>query len=272
MTVSVHELSVMVVATGLVHYAAFSQQTVPALSIPLSITDGIANTTVFFGIDPFASDSIDTRFGESELPPLPPTDVFDARFVGFDIGKPLGLGTLKDFRSGEPGAVGQRIHELMFQTAPGRTVTVSWNLPGVVSAILQDVYQGSFITVQMKDKGNYTVQKPSIFNRLIMTVQYTAVSAVVSNSPDQFILYQNYPNPFNPSTMIRFRIRRLGACWVRLAVYDPTGREVGVLVNERRGPGDHAVAFDGSTVGSGAYYYRLETNGFVSTKSMVLVK
>ena len=112
MTGSLSSLCAMSVIAGLMHCTSFSQHQLPAVSIPLAVTDGVATITLHFGIDPGTSDSLDAKFGESELPPLPPSEVFDARFVGFDIGVPLGLGILKDFRAGTPGTAGQRIHEL----------------------------------------------------------------------------------------------------------------------------------------------------------------
>jgi len=57
-----------------------------------------------------------------------------------------------------------------------------------------------------------------------------------------------------------------------LSVYDMLGREVSVLVNERREAGVHEVKFDGSDLASGVYFYRLQAGEFVETKKMVLLK
>jgi hypothetical protein len=45
---------------------------------------------------------------------------------------------------------------------------------------------------------------------------------------------------------------------VRLAVYDLLGREVAVLVNEKKDPGIYDVRFDGSGLASGVYIYRIQ--------------
>jgi hypothetical protein len=251
---------------------ALSQQQQPSVSIPLTLTDGVAAATLLFGFDPSASDSLDRLFGESELPPFPPSDVFDARFVGFDIGKPLGLGTQKDFRPGTPGTSFQQIHELYYQTTPGRTITIRWNLPSNVTGIMQDIYLATIIVVAMKDSGSYTVQNPSVYSRLKMTIYYASTSSVETGKPDQFVLSQNHPNPFNPSTTIRYRLQAIGNRWVRLAVYDMLGREVAVLTNERKEPGEYVATFDGSRFGTGSYFYRLESGGAVANKSMLLLK
>lgn len=59
---------------------------------------------------------------------------------------------------------------------------------------------------------------------------------------------------------------------MRLAAYDLLGREVVVLVNEKKAPGSYEVTFDGSHLASGVYLYRLQAGDFVSTKKMLLVK
>jgi hypothetical protein len=59
---------------------------------------------------------------------------------------------------------------------------------------------------------------------------------------------------------------------VKLTVYDVLGREVAVLVNERKQPGNYEVVFDGSRLSSGVYFYRMEAGSFVSTLKLLLVR
>jgi hypothetical protein len=91
-----------------------------------------------------------------------------------------------------------------------------------------------------------------------------------TTSPQRCIIDQNYPNPFNPSTTIKFEIPQSSV--VRLSVFDMLGREVSVLVNERRDAGVHDVKFDGSNLASGVYLYRLTAGSFVETRKLVLVR
>jgi hypothetical protein len=88
--------------------------------------------------------------------------------------------------------------------------------------------------------------------------------------PDHFRLDQNYPNPFNPTTVVSFQLSV--ASDVRLVVYDILGREVKVLVNEKRAPGTYEVKFDGSGLSSGVYFYRLTAPGEFLTRKMLLLK
>ena len=44
------------------------------------------------------------------------------------------------------------------------------------------------------------------------------------------------------------------------------------LVDERREAGYHSVVWDGNSVASGVYLYRLEAGDFINTKKMILLK
>lgn len=94
----------------------------------------------------------------------------------------------------------------------------------------------------------------------------------VAISPDQKVLFlsQNFPNPFNPTTSITYGIPEDGS--VLLRVFDVHGRVVSTLVNEARKAGTYSVEFDGSTLPSGVYLYRLEARGQVRVNTMTLIK
>ncbi|MBK6504576.1 MAG: T9SS type A sorting domain-containing protein [Ignavibacteria bacterium] len=89
--------------------------------------------------------------------------------------------------------------------------------------------------------------------------------------PTEFALHQNYPNPFNPATKISFDLPQDSK--VTLIVYDLLGREVKRLVNnEFKVAGKYTYDFNAASLSSGVYFYRLETEGFVNTKRMMLIK
>jgi hypothetical protein len=119
----------------------------------------------------------------------------------------------------------------------------------------------------------------------------------LSGTPSSFCLQQNYPNPFNPVTTIGYRVPGVGSLnprpgtqnpdldtrnpqpgtrSVKLAVYDLLGREVAVLLNELRGPGNYTAQFDASGLASGTYFYRMQITGdgysLSETKRMMLVR
>ena len=83
-------------------------------------------------------------------------------------------------------------------------------------------------------------------------------------------LNQNYPNPFNPATIINYSIKSDG--FVKLTVYDVLGKEVALLVNKNLPSGKHQVAFDGSNLQSGVYFYEISTTNFRDVKKLLLLK
>jgi hypothetical protein len=89
-------------------------------------------------------------------------------------------------------------------------------------------------------------------------------------APAAYALEQNYPNPFNPSTVLRYQLP--AASFVDLKVYDILGRELMVLVNERKGPGRYETQWDASGLPSGVYLYQIVAGDYRSTRKMVLMK
>jgi hypothetical protein len=104
-------------------------------------------------------------------------------------------------------------------------------------------------------EGNYGVEKKQANQNLVPT----------SNA-----LSANYPNPFNPSTVINFAVKDAGL--VSLKVFDILGSEVVTLVNETKEAGEYAVEFNASNLPSGVYIYKMQVNGFASSKKMLLMK
>lgn len=91
----------------------------------------------------------------------------------------------------------------------------------------------------------------------------------------RFELTQNEPNPFGLSTKIGYALERTGA--VKLSVYDLSGRLVADLVNGSQPEGRHEAFWNGldrqgNPVGSGIYYYRLESPAKSQTQKMTLVR
>ncbi len=85
-----------------------------------------------------------------------------------------------------------------------------------------------------------------------------------------FILSQNYPNPFNPTTVIEYTIPK--DSHVTLKIYDVLGQEVRTLVDQDQQVGRYSVNFNGSSLASGVYFYRLVAGNHVITKKMLMLK
>jgi Secretion system C-terminal sorting domain len=83
-------------------------------------------------------------------------------------------------------------------------------------------------------------------------------------------LLQNYPNPFNPTTNIRYEIG--SERFVSLRVFGILGREIAILVNEKKPAGSYSVEFDGRRFSSGIYLYQMQADNFKQARKMILLK
>lgn len=81
----------------------------------------------------------------------------------------------------------------------------------------------------------------------------------------------NFPNPFNPTTTIVYEVRK--AQRVRISIWDLSGQQVMVLVDEVHQPGHFEVPFAGNDLPSGTYFVRLQSSeGRMQTHKMILMK
>jgi len=98
----------------------------------------------------------------------------------------------------------------------------------------------------------------------------TGLSEGGSIQPIQYQLAQNYPNPFNPSTVIEFSLPEQSN--VQLEVFNILGEKVADLVNAEMNAGVHKVNFDGASLTSGVYVYRLKVGSVHLVRKMMLLK
>ena len=122
---------------------------------------------------------------------------------------------------------------------------------------------------------NYTAQltPESLFEQQLRDRLGNGGTAVHQNSseiPKEFSLEQNYPNPFNPETKICYELP-VGSS-VKLAVFDILGREVAVLVNEKKLAGTYAASWNAAGMPSGVYFCKLSADNSMQTRKMLVVK
>ena len=150
------------------------------------------------------------------------------------------------------------------------TISISSIAPGAVAGPTNEVN----VTVSSRFSGAFKLNFEIMSNG--WTYWKDTVSQVVTGidnikqAPLSYNLSQNYPNPFNPSTTINFVIPK--SSFVNLSVYDILGREVTELVNGKRRAGSYEVKFNSANLPSGIYFYKIQEEGFVQTKKMVLMK
>jgi flagellar hook assembly protein FlgD len=90
------------------------------------------------------------------------------------------------------------------------------------------------------------------------------------------MLFQNVPNPFNPETTIRYSVAGPGAVTIR--IYSAGGTLVRTLVDRYHASGRYSTRWDGKDdlgrkLGSGVYFYKLETaSGSREAKKLLMLK
>lgn len=177
-------------------------------------------------------------------------------------------GTVKDSVTGQP--IKAKIYVL------GQTDT-SW--------IFSDSICGDYH--RMINQGSYSIKfsAPNYYEKTVSGIQVTNDSTTILNVVlrsnvtslnrndeiiNDFELFQNYPNPFNPVTNIKFRIFK--SDFVKINIYDLTGKMIKSLLQKRLNPGVHSVRFEAENLPSGIYFYNISVNKSVKSGKMLLIK
>ena len=140
-------------------------------------------------------------------------------------------------------------------------------LNAFINELNQFVINGKLTVTQAQPLVDYTNEIIDAINSELLKQGNEDNTKVI---PDAFALQQNYPNPFNPSTSIQYRVSSISQ--VSLKVYDVLGNEVATLINEEKQVGSYEVEFNATGLSSGMYFYKLQTDNFVETKKMLLLK
>lgn len=94
--------------------------------------------------------------------------------------------------------------------------------------------------------------------------------------PSAFTLHQNAPNPFNNTTTIEFDLPRPSKL-VTLDIFNIAGQCVTTLLRKQQAAGHYALYWDGhdnagNPVGTGVYFYRLQTEKLSATRKLLLLR
>jgi len=150
-----------------------------AVNIPITVTDNVGNSQIInFGLDLTATDGIDASLGESDLPPPPPGNAFDARFwIPPFAGA---LSSWKDYRA--PGAVppgafpytGTKSHVIKFQSTDF-PITVSWSgLPPEILASSTIADPFGLQTISFSGTGSIVISLSAI-GQVNLTINYANI-------------------------------------------------------------------------------------------------
>ncbi len=142
---------------------------------------------------------------------------------------------------------------------PGQPLNLTWKSSA----------DGGFYTKISAYVGIF-IQDISTYSTHSVDTNTVSVSQISSVIPAEYKIYQNYPNPFNPATKIKFDIPQNSK--IKLSVFDISGKEMEVILNDKLAPGSYEFKWDASKYSSGVYFYRLQTDDFIETKRMLLIK
>jgi|GEM_PF-5236902 len=145
----------------------------------------------------------------------------------------------------------QKIGSAYFTLTPGDELSLAFEAPANSATDLQ-----------------YVLKVTGYYERNTQKTQGVSQPKVVE-------LSQNYPNPFNSGTLISLHIVKMTN--LKVEVLNILGQRVKVLYNGTAQPGSVDLYWDGrnetgDVVGSGIYYYRVDADGYVETRKMVLLK
>jgi hypothetical protein len=200
----------------------------------ITVTDADGSSYTLYGV------SGEVNLDNYELPPLPPTGVFDVRF---------GSGRVAEAMSTSGQTIEMR----------GVVYPVTVSVEGM-DIRLQDV-TGSGMNTMLKSGESVTISDSRI-DKLMVSGE---------TIPTVYALEQNYPNPFNPSTVIEFSLPE-DVSNAKLSVYNALGEKVAELVNSSLAAGRYSYQWNAKNVATGMYIYELRTEKFVSVKKMLLMK
>ncbi len=140
------------------------------------------------------------------------------------------------------------------------------NMGKITNSFTHVYFNGVMDDIRIYDRALTPEEVDSLFNEQPIT----SIDIASSNLPDQYELRQNYPNPFNPTTKILYSIPK--SSFVKLKIYDISGREVQALVSQFQTAGSYSIDFNVGQLSSGIYTYRLQAGSFTATKKMMVVK
>jgi hypothetical protein len=215
--------------------------------VSLTVTDARGNHQALSLRTAVSNDGNTDKF---EMPPKPPSGIFDARFESQRFIELVKGRSNPSF----PILVSDAVYPL----------TVSWEMKTSDRIVVLNIGDKS---IPLKGLSSAQIGNQEAAEQISLGVE--------GQRPLEFALHQAYPNPFNPTTMITFDLPE--DALVTLKVYNVVGQEVGSILRlQQIESGTHSVRFNGDKLASGVYYYRISAEGrgtsFTDVKKMMLLK
>jgi hypothetical protein len=227
------------------------------VSFPLKVTDGIAVDTLYFGIDPSGTNGLDVSLGENELPPVPPTGVFDARFTGEGLVPPvpIGEGLLKDYRYGTNSIDIVHKFRIKYKVGVGSTILISWwNIPTRVEGRFKDIITGTIIDKNMNTTDSLLITIPSGISILELTVNF------LRTDPVELTSFTSAVNDNNVSLnwVTSHESQNAGFGVERKSIEEQSWTEIGFVPGNNNSNENNYYNFNDNNLKAGKYNYRLK--------------
>ena len=122
------------------------------------------------------------------------------------------------------------------------------------------------------EPGHYYYQcNPHVSMGMIGTITVSAALSIdETTNPTKYNIHSIYPNPFNPVTNITYVLEEHTN--VQLAIFDLSGKEVELLINEFHKSGYHSLDWNADNYPSGIYFVKMITDKYINTKKLTLLK
>jgi hypothetical protein len=179
--------------------AGMIAQETSGVTLGLTVTNGKGRSQYLeLGVKQGASSGIDPQLGESELPPLPPSQIFDVRFLDTPGKSQLGNGSLNDYRAIQSvTAPFTTSFTVGYQGGEGVTsVAFAWPTPypGRISKVVID-------GTDMSGKTTYTTQFGQGQSTIDITFNFLPLSFQVSPASLSFLAGDRDPLPAKTLTI-----------------------------------------------------------------------
>lgn len=194
-----------------------------------------------------------------EMPPVPPSGAFDARFSSQRFLEAYPSNLTKGTKYEYPISI----------QAAAYPVAVRWEISSPLSG-------GRKMVLATADGKSMVIEGSGA----TMLTADAAKGVVVKlsddvNLPSTYALSQNYPNPFNPVTHMTVDVA--GTSEVDVVVYDMLGRRIAILMKGVQEAGTYNVTWDGRdgnglSVPTGVYVVRMSADNFSTARKVMLMK
>lgn len=187
--------------------ASAAAQEFRGVSMELIVSNGQGREqVVVVGVREGATTGLDPTLEESELPPQPPNEIFDARCVSTPGKSQLGLGSYADYRP-YPQSSTAETYTIAYQAGINATgVTVSWDevWPGRVTKVMID---GEDVS------GKTSVQTQFATGQVIVEVTFDPSPLAFAANPDPLLFDVNNRDPLPTKTLTITPSGEVNAAW-----------------------------------------------------------